>query len=360
MGTSGKVHETKNLDLDKVQAFQMRVMQDLAAAIGVACANIGDRLNLFKVLSQSGPMTSHELAEKTSTHERYIREWLLNQAAGGYLEYDPASQKYSLPPEHAAVLADEYGPYFCGGGFEGFMAMIHSEPSIAKCFESGKGFGWAEHDPHLFSGTERFFRPSYTGQLISHWIPAIDGLQEKLEAGAKVADVGCGHGFSTLVMARAFPQSRFFGFDNHAPSIEHANAEAKRERVHQRATFAVFDATDFAGEEYDLVSFFDCLHDLGDPVGACRRARQALKSDGIAMIVEPMGADTVEGNFNVIGRAMSGASVLCCTPNSMASGGPALGTVASDRALEETVKAGGFKNFRRVTDTPFNRIFVAY
>jgi len=349
----------KSLDVAKVQAFQGRVLSDLAAAAGVACANIGDRLGLYKIMAQSGPTTAIELAKRSGTNERYIQEWLLNQAAGGYVEFDRASGEYVLPAEHAAVLADEESDVFAAGGFQLFMALLRSEPQIAECFRSGEGMEWGKHDPNVFTGTERFFRPAYIGQLVSNWIPAIAGLQEKLEAGAKVADVGCGHGASTMVMTRAFPKSSFHGFDSHQPSIEQAAQQAERSGLSSRVSFSTFGASEFPGDSYDLIAFFDCLHDMGDPVSACRHAAQALKSDGCVMIVEPMAGKESQDNFNVVGRAFSGASVLCCTPNAMASGKHALGTIAPDHALEAVVKAGGFKHFNRVAETAVNRIFEA-
>jgi len=351
--------EADQLDRAKAEAFQHKFVQDLAAVAGFACASIGDRLNLYKAMASGGPVTSEQLAEATSTHERYVREWLINQAAGGYLEYDPTTRRYSLPAEHAAVLADEESPYHCGGALQLFMALLQAESNISQCFVSGKGMLWAEHDPGLFLGTERFFRPAYMWQLIPQWLPSIHGLPDKLHSGAKVADVGCGHGVSTLVMANAFPLSHFSGFDNHVRSIEAAIDSARKGGPVKNVSFEACEASAFPGNDYDLVTFFDCLHDMGDPVSACRRAAQALAKDGVVMIVEPMAGKTVEDNFNPVGRLLSGASVLCCTPNAIASGNHSLGTIASDEALAAVARAGGLTQFRRVCETPFNRVFEA-
>jgi 2-polyprenyl-3-methyl-5-hydroxy-6-metoxy-1,4-benzoquinol methylase len=350
---------TKQLDSAKVQSFQQKVMEDISAASGFACAYIGDRLGLYKAMSKSGPVDSSELAKLTSTNERYIREWLINQAAGNYIDYDPATKRYSLSPENAEVLANEMSGHFAAGGFQCFMALMQAAPKIVECMRTGKGFSWGEQDPDLFEGTERFFRPAYLGQLVDVWIPSIKGLKEKLEAGATICDVGCGHGVSTITMAKAFPRSKFYGFDNHAPSIEHANKKAQEAGVADRVTFQQVEADKLPDHKFDMIAYFDCLHDMGDPVAACKSARAVLKDDGCLMIIEPMAGKTVEENFNPVGRSYSGASVLCCTPNAIASGGPALGTVASDDVLKQVVQRGGFGVFHRATETPFNRVFEA-
>jgi SAM-dependent methyltransferase len=291
--------------------------------------------------------------------ERYVREWLINQAASGYVEYDSATGRYSLLPEQAIALTDEKSLFYIGGAFYVVKAMMHAEPRITEAFRNGGGLLWGEHDPDLFIGTEKFFRPGYATHLVSSWIPALTGIEEKLKAGATVADVGCGHGASTIIMAQAFPNSRFFGFDNHAPSIERARKASREARVADRVTFEIADASEFPNENYDLIAFFDCLHDMGDPVGAVCRACETLAQDGSLLIVEPMAGNTVEENFNPFGRTCSAVSTLCCTANSLALGGPALGAVATEDALRETVLAGGFTQFRRVTETPFNRVFEA-
>jgi 2-polyprenyl-3-methyl-5-hydroxy-6-metoxy-1,4-benzoquinol methylase len=347
------------IDEAKLHAFLGQVVGDLGAAMSAACVVVGHKLGLYRAMAGAGAITSDELAALTGTTERYIREWLVNQAAGGYLAYDPSSGRYRLPPEQAVALADASSPAYVVGGFQVVAALAKAEPRITEAFRTGGGMLWGEHDHGLFHGTEEFFRASYTGNLISAWIPALEGVQAKLKAGATVADVGCGHGASTIIMATAFPRSRFHGFDNHAPSIERARAAAAEAGVADRVTFEHVAATDYPDYQYDLIAFFDCLHDMGDPIGAARRAFQTLKPDGTAMIVEPMAGDTVESNLNPVGRVYSAASVLCCTPNAIAAGGPALGTIASDTALRTVVTAGGFTRFRRATETPFNRVFEA-
>ena len=348
-----------SIDEAKLQAFVGRVVGDFGAALSSTLVYIGDKLGLYKAMATSGPVTPAELAGMTGTVERYVREWLINQAAGGYVEYDPLAQRYRLPPEQAVALADESSPFFVGGGFYVVKAMLHAEPRILEAFKKGGGMPWGEHDPDLFVGTERFFRPGYTTHLIASWIPALGGTQAQLEAGINVADIGCGHGASTIIMAKAFPRSRFFGFDAHAPSIDAARKAATAAGVADRVTFDVADATSFPNHNYALIAFFDCLHDMADPMGAARRACQTLEKEGVVMIVEPMAGDSVEENFNPVGRVFSAASTLCCTPNSLHFGGPGLGAIATEQALREVVLEGGLKQFRRATQTPFNRIFEA-
>jgi len=344
---------------EKLHAFLGKVISDFGAALSTTLTYIGQKLGLYTSLRDAGPSTPVELAKRTGLSERYLREWLLNQAAGGYVAYDPASGRYHLPPEQAAALTDEASPFFIGGGFYVVKAMLRAEPRISEAFRAGGGMFWGEHDPDLFIGTERFFRPGYVTNLTASWIPALDGMEQKLRAGASVADIGCGHGASTLIMAQAYPKSRFWGFDNHEGSIQHARREAEKAGVSDRVTFETMEAANIPLKRFDLICFFDCLHDMGHPIEACRRAHEALAPDGRLMIVEPMAGDRVEENFNPIGRTFSGASTLCCTPNAMAHGGQALGAVATEQALAETVRAGGFTQFRRATQTPFNRIFEA-
>ena len=344
---------------DKMHAFLGKVVGDFGAALSSSLVYIGQKLGLYKALASARTVTPAELATATSTNERYIREWLINQAASGYVDYDAASGRYSLAPEQAMALTDESSPFYVGGGFYVIKAMTGAVNRIEDYFKNGGGMLWGEHDPDLFVGTERFFRPGYAAHLIATWIPSLTGIEEKLKAGAKVADVGCGHGSSTVIMAQAYPNSRFWGFDNHEKSIATARKRAADAAVSDRVTFAVANAREIPDEQFDLVAFFDCLHDMGDPVGACKRAAEVLAADGSALIVEPMAGNTVEENFNIIGRTFSGASTLCCTSNSLALDGPALGAVAPESAIREVVLAGGFKEFRRATETPFNRIFEA-
>jgi SAM-dependent methyltransferase len=349
------------IDETKLQAFLGQVVGDFGAALGTALAAIGDRLGLYKALAAAGPLSAAALAEYTGTAERYVREWLVNQAAGGYVAYDAAVDQYYLQPEQALALADEQSPYFVAGGFQLINAMCKAESRISDAFRSGAGMSWGEHDAGLFEGTERFFRPGYIGNLVGAWIPALDGVQERLERGAAVADIGCGHGASTIIMAQAFPRSRFYGFDNHAPSVERATEAAQEAGVADRVFFEVADAHSYPAPlaGFDLLAYFDCLHDMADPVGACRQAHRSLAPDGTALIVEPMAGERVEENLNPVGRLFAGASTLCCTPNALVSGGPALGTIATEAQLRDVVTTAGFSRFRRVTQTPFNRIFEA-
>ena len=351
--------EASQINPERLEAFLGKVVGDFGAALSSSLAYIGQKLGLYKALADAGPQTPAELAALTNTTERYIREWLINQASGGYVEYDAASGRFHLTPEQALALTDEDSPFYVGGGFYVIKAMSNAAPRIEKAFREGGGMLWGEHDPDLFVGTERFFRPGYRGHLVNEWIPSLTGIEEKLKAGATVADIGCGHGASTIIMAQAYPNSRFQGFDNHAPSIEHARKAAEDAGVADRITFEVASASAVPGGPYDLVCFFDCLHDMGDPVGAARSACEVLAEGGSALIVEPMAGNTVEENFNIVGRTFSAASTLCCTSNSLAQNGPALGAVATEEALREAVLAGGFKEFRRATETPFNRVFEA-
>ena len=344
---------------DKMHAFLGKVVGDFGAALSSSLVYIGQKLGLYKALASAGTVTPAELATATSTNERYVREWLINQAASGYIDYDSASGRYSLSPEQAMALTDESSPFYVGGGFYVVKAMTNAVNRIEDYFKNGGGMLWGDHDPDLFVGTERFFRPGYAAHLIATWIPALTGIEEKLKAGGKVADIGCGHGSSTIIMAQAYPKSRFWGFDNHEKSIATARQRAADAGVSDRVTFAVANASEIPDEQFDMVAFFDCLHDMGDPVGASKRAAEVLAKDGSALIVEPMAGNTVEENFNIIGRTFSGASTLCCTSNSLAMNGPALGAVAPESAIREVVLAGGFKEFRRATETPFNRIFEA-
>jgi SAM-dependent methyltransferase len=345
------------IDEKRLQAFLGSVVNDFGAALSSALVYLGIRTGLYDAMAGAGPLTPAELAAKTGTVERYVREWLVNQAAGGYVEYDAATGRYALPPEHAIVLTDESSPFYAGGGFYVVKAMLRAEERIRDAFKNGGGMTWGEHDPDLFVGTERFFRPGYAHHLVSDWVPAFDGLAERLEAGASVADVGCGHGASAIVMAKAYPNSRIVGYDSHPPSIEAARQRAEAAGVSDRVRFEVADAASIPGGGYDLIAFFDCFHDMGDPHGAARRARQAIAPDGYVLMVEPMAGEHVEENINPVGRTFSAASTLCCTANSLAYGGPGLGAVATEAAIREILIGAGFTRFRRAAETPFNRVF---
>jgi 2-polyprenyl-3-methyl-5-hydroxy-6-metoxy-1,4-benzoquinol methylase len=347
------------IDEQKMHAFLGQAVGDIGAAMSAVLALIGDKLGLYKAMAGAGPMSVAELARKTGTMERYIREWLGNQAAGGYVVYDARTDKYTLPPEQATALADENSPFFVGGAWEVVAAVFKAEPRIAENFRTGRGLDWGEHDCRLFSGTERFFRPNYRGNLVSSWIPALDGVQAKLADGAKVADVGCGHGASTILMAQSFPKSHFYGFDMHAPSIETAADRARDAGVADRVTFDVASSTNYPGSGFDLVAHFDCLHDMGDPAGAAKHVAQTLDREGTWMIVEPQAADHVEGNLNPVGRVFYAASTMVCVPASLAHHGPALGAQAGEKRLREVIAAGGFSRVRRAAETPFNLVLEA-
>jgi SAM-dependent methyltransferase len=344
------------IDQQNLDRFLGKAVNDLGAAISALLLHIGDKLGLFKAMAEAGPLTPKQLAEKTGTAERYVREWLSNQAAGGYVTYDAGSGTFSLSEEQAFCLANEESPAFLPGGFESLAAVFASEPKLTAAFRSGQGVGWHEHDPRLFSGTERFFRPGYNAHLVSSWIPALHGVEAKLREGAKVADVGCGHGASTRVMAAAFPNSRFIGFDYHGPSIDHARRIAAEAGL-TSITFETAGAKDFPGNDYDFVTFFDCLHDMGDPVGAAKHVRQALKDDGTVMLVEPFAGNRLEDNLTPVGRVYYGFSTSVCTPASLSQEvGLALGAQAGEARLCELMKEAGFTRFRRATATPFNLV----
>ncbi len=353
------------IDTAKLDAFMGRAVGDIGAAMSAVLVLIGDRLGLYKSMAAAGRagVTPAELAARTSTTERYIREWLLNQAAGGYIEYDRASGKYWIPEEQAMALAEEGSPAFVQGAFQVIYSAFMDEGKIEKAFRTGEGLDWGEHHHCLFDGTERFFRPGYEANLVSSWIPALEGVEARLGKGATVADVGCGHGASTIVLAKAYPNSTFIGFDSHGPSIEAARRAAARAGVNGNLSFEAASSTDFhaapGGGTYDLVTCFDCLHDMGDPVGAARHTRSRLKSDGTWMIVEPFANDTIEDNLNPVGRVFSAASTMICVPASLAHRGPALGAQAGQKRLAEVVAGGGFSRFRRATQTPFNLVLEA-
>ena len=344
----------------KVQELVGKVVGDAGAAMTAALVHVGDQLGLWKGLAH-GPQTPAELAKRTGTAERYVREWLPAMAAAGYATWDAKAQRFSLTPEQALAFAEEGSPAAMAGLFELITAMFRAQPKIQAAFKSGKGVGWHEHDACLFRGTERFFRPGYAANLISSWLPALEGVLAKLERGVSVADVGCGHGASTILMAQAFPRSRFTGFDYHAPSVEAARSAAQAAGLGpERVKFEVSPAKAFPGAGYALVTFFDCLHDMGDPVGAAAHVRQALAPDGTWMIVEPFAGDAIEQNLNPVGRVFYSASTMICTPASLSQEvGLALGAQAGEKRLREVVQQGGFSRFRRATETPFNLILEA-
>jgi SAM-dependent methyltransferase len=351
---------TAGIDEARLEAFMGQAVTDMGANISAPLMVLGEKLGLYKAMAGAGPLTSQELADRAGVAERSVREWLRNQAAGGYVTYDAETDRYTLPDEHALALADEDSPFYLLGAYDLIASLWLDEDRIIDAFRSGEGMGWHEHNKRLFRGTERFFRPGYRAHLVAEWIPALDGVQEKLERGAKVADIGCGHGASTIIMAEAFPNSEFVGFDYHDASIERARAIAEEAGVGDRVTFAVATAKDYPGSDYDLVCVFDCLHDMGDPVGAARHIRETLAPDGTWMIVEPFAGDSVKDNLNPVGRVFYGASTVICTPASLDQEvGLALGAQAGEAALSDVIRSGGFSTVRRATETPFNLVLEA-
>ena len=351
---------TPAVDETRLNDFLGQMVGDLGAAANAPLMLLGDKLGLYKTLAGAGPLSSAELAERTGTAERFVREWLAAQAAAGYVAYDPGTDRYAMAPEQAMVLADEGSPVFLAGLFESLYAMMVAEPKIREAFRTGQGVGWHEHHPCLFSGTERFFRTGYRAHLVAEWLPALDGVVAKLERGAAVADIGCGHGASTLIMAEAFPTSRFTGFDYHDASIARAREAAAEAGVADRVRFEVAAAKEYPGTGYDLVTSFDCLHDMGDPVGAARHVRETLAPDGTWLIVEPFAGDALADNLTPVGKLYYAASTMLCTPASLSQEvGLGLGAQAGEARLREVVTQGGFGRFRRATETPFNLILEA-
>ncbi|MGD0523913.1 MAG: class I SAM-dependent methyltransferase [Polyangiaceae bacterium] len=347
------------VDEKKLGEFMGRFVGDLGAVLHAPLIVLGDKLGLYRQLAK-GPATPAELARATRTSERYVAEWLAANAASGYVEYDAAAKRYRMTEEQAFTLADPDSPAYIPGAFLIAMSMFKDEPKVTEIFRTGQGLGWHEHDKCLFEGTEKFFRPSYAGNLVASWIPALEGIREKLEAGGRVADVGCGHGASTILMAKAFPRATFHAYDYHAESIVAAKRAAESAGVADRITFEVASAKTFPGRGYDLVTFFDCLHDMGDPEGAARHVRSTLAPEGSWMIVEPFAHDDLEKNLNPVGRIFYSASTMICTPASKSQEvGLALGAQAGEGRLREVVQAAGFKRFRRATETPFNLVLEA-
>jgi SAM-dependent methyltransferase len=351
--------QTPALDMNKLNTFIGQFVTDLGASVHAGMVVIGEKLGLYKALAQ-GPVTSAELARKTGTDERYIREWLASQAAGGYVTFDGSKALYSLSEEQAFTLAQEDSPAYLPGAFELAIGSLAAVPRITESFRTGRGMGWHEHDDGVFHGCEKFFRPGYAANLVPSWIPALDGVKAKLEAGARVVDVGCGKGASTILMAKAFPKSQFFGFDYHDKSIAGARETARNGGISDRAVFDTATAKNFPGKDYDLVTVFDCLHDMGDPVGAAAHVRSALAKDGTWMIVEPYANDELKDNLNPVGRVYYSFSTLLCTPCSRSQEvGLCLGAQAGEKRIREVVVAAGFTRFRRAAETPFNIVYEA-
>ncbi len=347
------------IDMNKLNAFIGQFVTDLGASVHAGMVVIGEKLGLYRALAE-GAMTPAELAVKTGTDERYLREWLASQAAGGYVSYDESANKFRLTEEQAFTLAQEDSPAYLPGAFELALGSLAAVPRIVESFRTGAGMGWHEHDEGVFHGCEKFFRPGYAANLVSSWIPSLHGVKEKLEAGARVGDVGCGKGASTLLMAKAFPNSRFFGFDYHDKSIEAARESAKRAGVADRVSFEISPAKSFPGKDYDLVAVFDCLHDMGDPVGAAAHVRNSLAKDGTWMIVEPFANDQLKDNLNPVGRVYYSFSTLLCTPCSRSQEvALCLGAQAGEKRIREVVTSAGFSRFRRATETPFNIVYEA-
>jgi 2-polyprenyl-3-methyl-5-hydroxy-6-metoxy-1,4-benzoquinol methylase len=352
--------EAKMVNEGQLNQFIGQMLCDLGGAASVAMVRIGDALGLYKTLHAKGAVTAGELAAAVGANERYLREWLSHQAASNYLSYDPVTQKFALPEEQAMIFAAEESPVYMLGGFDLMAAMLDNQPKVERAFRTGGGVAWGEQAGCMFCAVARFFRPGYHNNLVTAWLPALDGVVDKLKRGAKVADVGCGHGWSTVMMAKAFPNSQFIGYDFHPASIDAACAHARLHGVTQNVRFEVGTAKDFSETGLDLVTFFDCLHDMGDPLGAAAHVRQSLKPDGSWMVVEPMAGDSLEQNLNPVGRLYYAASTMICVPTSLSQEvGAALGAQAGEQKLREVIMAGGFGSVRRATETPFNMILEA-
>ena len=351
------------VDETKLHELLGKAVNEWGAAEGALLTFAGDKLGLFRAMAGAGELTPEELAKKTGTHPRIIKEWLAAQAAGGFVTYNPASGTYILPEEQAFVLIDENSPAYIAGFYQTLVSLFKDQEKIIEVFRTGKGLGWGDHHHYLFEGTERFFKPGYAANLTTSWIPSLEGVEDKLRrrggGEAKVADVGCGHGASTILMAKAYPNSKIIGFDYHRPSIEWARKNAEKEDL-KNITFEIAGATDYPGDDYDLVTFFDCFHDMGNPTGAAKHVLQTLKKkDGAWMLVEPFANDKVEDNLNPLGRVFYAASTMICVPASLNENGPALGAQAGEERIREVVTLAGFSKFRRATQTSFNLVFEA-
>ena len=354
------VHEAPAVDEEKLMAFVFKAVEEVGATVNAGLVVMGDRLGFYRALAGVGPTSSEELATRCGVSERYVREWLNAQAAGGYVEYDAESGRYTLPPEQAVALADEESAVYLPGFFQIALGTVHDAPDVIEAARTGAGLGWHEHTHDVHEGCERFFRPGYNANLVTSWLPALEGVVKKLERGITVADVGCGHGASTILMAHAYPRSTFVGSDYHEKSIETARARAEAAGVADRVRFETAPADGYSGGDYELVTMFDCLHDMGDPVGAARHVRETIAPDGVWMIVEPMAGDQVEENLNPIGRTYYAFSTFLCTPASLSQQvGLALGAQAGEARLRDVVTAGGFTRFRRAAETPFNLVLEA-
>jgi SAM-dependent methyltransferase len=358
MATSAAVTPGTGVDEDQVMEFLEQVITDGGAAVAGLCTSLGDRLGIYTAMAGAGPLTSAQLATRTGLVERYVREWLAAQVAGEYVSYDPDTDTYLLPDVHAAVLADPDLPTYAAGFFTMLQALYDTEDTLLEAFRTGAGVGWEEHAPALFAGTAKFFRPGYTAALVPEWLAALDGVVDKLERGAKVADVGCGYGYSTALMAQAYPASRFTGFDFHGPSVEAARGIAAEQGLADRVHFETATAQDFPGGDYDLITFFDCLHDTGDPGGALRRAEQTLADGGTCLIVEPNASANAQENVNPVGRALTAASVAICLPSALAQHGPqALGNHAGEDAMRALAAEAGLHSWRLAAESPVNRVY---
>ncbi len=351
---------TRDLNVSKLAELQAKVLGDVAGSLGLIMAYMGDRLNLYSALAEMGAATSQKLAESTGLDQRYVREWLSANAAAGYVNYEPGSSEFSMNPEQAVIFGQEGHPACMQGFFQAVVSTYLDEPKATEVFRSGKGLPWSEHNGCLFCGTERFFRPMYAANLVENWLPALEGVVAKLESGAKVADVGCGHGSSTILMAKAFPNSTFHGFDFHEKSIEHARDRARNVGAAGNTIFEVVTAKNYPGADYDLVAMFDALHDMGDPVGACSHILSSLRTDGTFMLVEPAAGDALEDNLHPLGQIYYSFSTMICTPASRAQEvGLALGAQAGEKRLADVLRKGGFTRVHRAAETPTNMVLEA-